>query len=216
MHAHVMNRHLSQQRAALVLDSREVSRKLWHMTPGILILGLPLVRKFEPFFSHLPAVIVGFTIVLFVLSLVHEKRFARPGEKSWAVSVWAFAATALLPLFAFPHHVEFSLTSLVILAFGDGAASLGGMALHGPALPWNERKTIAGTLSFFVCAAPCATWIYWVNSSAAVSFESAFFCGAAAAAAAAIAESIRSSINDNLRVGAAAATVLVLMHWIAV
>lgn len=213
MHAHVINRQLSHRRDRLALDSREVARKLWHMTPGALILGLPLVRDYRPFAHHLPALIVGFTAVLAALSLVHAKRFVRPGEQTWAVSVWAFAATALLPLLVFPNHVELALTALVILAFGDGAASLGGMALHGPALPWNEQKTFIGTLSFMICSAPCAVWIYWGISSPSVPVRTALFSGIAAAIVAALAESLRSSINDNIRVGAAATTMLVLVHW---
>ena len=197
----------------LVLDSREVARKLWHMTPGALILGLPLVGHYEPFTSHLPALIVIFTAMLFVLSLVHAKRFTRAGERDWATSVGAYAATALLPLIMFPGHVELALTALVILAFGDGAAALGGMALRGPALPWNEKKTLAGTLSFILCAAPCATWIYWGISSPHVSFEIALINGVAAAAVAAVAESIQSSINDNIRVGAAATSMLLMLQW---
>jgi len=214
MQIQAMHRQLSHRRDARTLDSREVARKLWHMTPGFLILGLPLVRNHGLFASHLPALVVVFTFVLFVLSLVHESRFTRPGEKSWAVSVGAYAATALLPLLAFPGHVEFALTALVILAFGDGAASLGGMALHGPVLPWNEKKTIWGTLSFVVCAVPCATWVCWGISNPRVSFEFAVLCGIAAAAVAAVAESIRSAVHDNIRVGAAATSMLVLLHWV--
>src|SRR5579872_7246002 len=124
------------------------------MVPGALILGLPLLPHDGLIFSHLPAAIVLCTAVLFILSLVHAKHFTRPGERNWSTSVAAFAATALLPLILFPRHVELALTSLVILAFGDGAAALGGLGLRGPTLPWNENKTIAGTLSFIFCAAP--------------------------------------------------------------
>lgn len=203
MHTHAINK----------LDSREVSRKLWHMTPGVLIMGVPLLQDFPLIAYHLPALIVINTAILAVLSLVYAKRFSRPGERDWSVSVGAFAATALVPLIAFPGHVEIALTALVILAFGDGAAALGGMALHGPTLPWNENKTIAGTLSFIVCAVPCATWIYWGISNPRIPFEVALMCGIAVASVAAAAESIRSSINDNIRVGMAATSMLLALHW---
>lgn len=207
------SRRLENFGSGLVLDSREVARKLWHMSPGALIVGLPLVRNFNLVAHHLPALIVAFTAILSILSMVHAKHFIRPGERDWSVSVFAFAATALLPLIAFPGHVELALTALVILAFGDGAAALGGLALRGPTLPWNENKTFAGTLSFIVCAVPCATWIYWGISNPRVSFETALISGMAAVTVAAVAESIRSSINDNIRVGAAATSMLLLLHW---
>jgi len=183
------------------------------MIPGTLILGLPLLPPDGPVLSHLPALVVVFTAVLIVLSLVHAKRFMRPGERDWSTSVGAYAATVLLPLILFPGHVEISLTALVILAFGDGAAALGGQALRGPTLPWNEKKTFAGTLVFVVCAAPCAIWIYWGISNPHVPFEIALISAVAAVVVAAVAESVRSSINDNIRVGAAATCMLVLVHW---
>jgi dolichol kinase len=183
------------------------------MTPGALILGLPLLQRFPLVKFHLPALIVVVTALLAVLSFVHKRRFVRPGEQGWAVSVWAFVATALVPMIAVPGHVELSLTALVILAFGDGAASLCGMALRGPTLPWNGGKTIAGTLAFIVCAAPCAVWIYWGLSNPQVPMQTAWICGIVAVAMSAVAESIPSSINDNIRVGAAAMTALVLLHW---
>jgi dolichol kinase len=204
MHTHAINK----------LDSREVARKLWHMTPGLLILGVPLLRDFPLVAYHLPVLIVVNTAILAILSFIHAKRFSRPGERDWSVSVFAFAATALLPLIAFPGHVEIALTALVILAFGDGAASLGGMSLRGPALPWNAKKTVAGTLSFVVCAVPCATWIYWGITTPRVSMDTALISGLGATIVAAAAESMRSSINDNIRVGVAATSMLVALHWI--
>ena len=212
----VDSRPFDRVATGLELNSREVARKLWHMTPGALILGLPLVRHFPLVDYHLPALIVIFTGILLVASLVYAKRFTRPGERDWSVSVWAFAATALLPLIVFPSHVELPLTALVILAFGDGAAALGGLGLRGPALPWNEHKTIAGTLSFIVCAAPCATWICWGISSPGVPLKIALTSGIAAASVAAVAESIQSSVNDNIRVGATATSMLILLHLIMV
>lgn len=51
-------------------------------------------------------------------------------------------------------------------------------------------------------------------SRSQVSFENALIYGIAAAAVAAVAESIPSSINDNIRVGVAAMSMLILLHWI--
>src|SRR5262249_3708361 len=52
IHAHPIN-----SRSGLILDSREVARKLWHMLPGALILGLPLLQDFPLVAFHLPALI---------------------------------------------------------------------------------------------------------------------------------------------------------------
>jgi phytol kinase len=198
----------------LTLDARELARKLWHMGPGILALGLPLFLDLPLFQSHLNAIIVLATCLLFVLSLVHAKHLERPGERDWSTGVGAYAATVLIPLLAFPNDLQIAMSGMVILAFGDGAAALGGLALGGPPLPWNARKTLSGTLSFLICAAPMATWMFWGMADGKVSTETALLNGFAATAVAAIAESLPSTINDNIRVGAAGVTTLVFLHWL--
>ncbi len=116
-------------------------------------------------------------------------------------------------MLAFPGHCELALTALVILSLGDGAAALGGQLLHGPTLPWNSRKTVVGTLSFFACAAPAAAWVYWANADSGRTFLVALICALVASAVAAVAESVPSKINDNLRVGIAGTLSLLLTHW---
>jgi dolichol kinase len=201
--------------SAPALTTREVARKLWHMGPGMLVLWLPFVLD-SPFLElHLQAIIVLMTGFLFALSIVQARHFERPGERDWTTSVGAYAATVLIPVLAFPHDLYIALTGMVILAFGDGAAALGGMALHGPSLPWNSHKTFAGTLSFLVCAAPVATWIFWGMADGRASGEVALVNAVVATVAAALAESVPSTINDNVRVGAAAVGTLAYFHWLA-
>jgi dolichol kinase len=202
-------------RAVPRICAQELCRKLWHIAPGFLILGIPLVRPFEPFASYLPTVIVTVTAALVFFSWRHAAAMTRPGECDWGISVLAFAATGLVPLIAYPADCEVALTALVILSLGDGAAALGGQALGGARLPWNGRKTFAGTLAFVICAAPAAAWVYWANSDANTPFL--FVAGGALLATilAALAESAPSSINDNIRVGTASVLSAVMMHlWL--
>ena len=51
------------------------------------------------------------------------------------------------------------------LAFGDSAACIGGKLFGGRKLPWNEKKTWAGMLSFIVAAAPMATIAYFSEAN---------------------------------------------------
>jgi farnesol kinase len=195
------------------ISFRELSRKLWHIAPGALILGLPLLRPFEPFRSHLPAIIATVTIGLVLISWHYAAAMKRPGESGWGTSVLAFAATALVPLLAYPTHCEVSLMAIVILSLGDGAAALAGQTFACLPLPWNRRKTLAGTLAFVLCAAPAAAFVYWANCDAHVSFPVAI-CGALmATVVAALVESVPSAINDNIRVGSLAAVSAIMMHW---
>jgi dolichol kinase len=125
-------------------------------------------------------------------------------------------------LLLFPAHAELGLTVLAVLAFGDGSATLGGLLFDSRPLPWNRDKTWSGTLCFLLAAIPMASLIYWGESHNAealepgVSFATALFCGGSAAFVAAIAESLRSRINDNVRVGLAASVAVAATHALAV
>jgi dolichol kinase len=104
-----------------------------------------------------------------------------------------------------------------VLAFGDGSAYLGGKLLGGPRLPWNPDKSVAGSLSFVLIAAPMASLAYWNEArnpdGSSVPLLLAVLCGTAAAIVGSIAESWPTRITDNLRVGVAAAVSVVAAHF---
>jgi dolichol kinase len=110
-----------------------------------------------------------------------------------------------------------------VLAFGDGSATLGGLLLGGPTLPWNEGKSWSGLACFVVFGSLAASLAYWgethFNPEALgppVTLLTAVICGASAATASAIAESIPSRISDNIRVGVTAAVTVAIAHGLMV
>ena len=138
-------------------------------------------------------------------------------------AVAGYAASVLLTLIAFPGDAELGLTVLAVLAFGDGSATLGGLLIGGPKLPWNRDKTFAGLLCFLVVGGAMSTVVYWgetvMNSEALpprATILSALVCGGSATGVAAIVESVSSRINDNIRVGAAAAVTVTTAHGLVV
>jgi dolichol kinase len=120
----------------------------------------------------------------------------------------------MLVFVMFPGNVEFAGAAVAVLAFGDPAACLIGSALGRSPLPWNPRKSWAGSLGFFAVAAPPATLAYYYLAQPDVPMLQAAVCGVSAAFAAAIAESLRSRITDNLRIGLAAAVTVVAAHFL--
>src|SRR5581483_6049303 len=100
---------------------------------------------------------------------------------------------------------EIGLMTLIILAFGDGSATLTGLYFGGQPLPWNRRKSWTGTLCFVAIAAPIATLIYWAEARPAVPLATVALIATCTTAVCAVVESIPSRWNDNLRVGATAA-----------
>ena len=45
---------------------------------------------------------------------------------------------------------DIAILGVIALAFGDPTAYVFGKTFEGPRLPWNKRKTFAGTLSFMI------------------------------------------------------------------
>lgn len=207
--------------ASVSLDRREWSRKLWHMSAGLLSFIVPLVPFIKPEVtlysdSLMRAIIITTTVVWMLWSLSFFRKFIRPGESRYDAKVAGYILSVIGPLIAFPQHLQFGLTVLAILAIGDGAAGLIGMVVQGRKLPWNPEKTFAGSLGFVLCSAPAAALVFWISSSHSptpVPWVPALLIGCLASLTGAIAESWASKINDNLRVGIVAGLTLMLGHW---
>lgn len=200
------------------LCRQEWSRKIWHMSGGLLPFLCPLLPYYDQAAAfwgpnNVRLMIICPAILFVGLSLKYSKKFARSDEKNAGVAMGCYVFCVATMLLAFPQHLELGMTVLAILSIGDGAAGLVGMTLKGTRLPWNPRKTVAGTLGFIVFAAPLATAAYWCSAPKGVTWGTAFALGCLASAVAALAESWQSRLNDNFRVGFAAAMVMVVNQW---
>jgi len=128
-------------------------RKVFHTTVGVVfLLSIFLFDQFKWFYLF----VLGCGIVL---SYVMEKKPIRfikwfldrydkledivPGQ-----GPITFFAGALFSWFVFGW--EPAAVSIIVLSFGDPLAYVMGEAIGGPKIPWNRRKTVAGSLSFTV------------------------------------------------------------------
>lgn len=196
------------------LRKGEVLRKLLHISPGALPFLLHSIPHDDPLNPLALWCVTGLTVILTGVFLAFYPIVRRPGETGLLVTCLAYPATFLATMHLFPAHLEFACVVVVVLALGDGAAHIAGRSLGGRPLPWNTGKTWTGLLAFMVFAAPAAALAYWVEARPVVSPWTAIACGSAAAVAGAIAESARSRITDNLRIGiAAAAATIAVTYW---
>ena len=200
------------------LPSRELKRRFWHICPGLLAFGLQVVSHADPISPTLQLIIVGCCIAIAARILLGFRQIQRQGEGAGLAAVGGYALSVLLMAFLFPRHLELGLAVLAILAFGDGSATLVGLTFRGPRLWWNRAKSWSGLLGFVVIGSLMTAWIYWGEThnpeaaEPAVSFGLALLLTSPAVVAAALAESIRSRINDNIRVGVVAAIALIMLH----
>lgn len=202
------------------LPYREVKRRFWHICPGILAFGLHLFSHRDPISPTLCWIILGCCVVIGMRILAGFRQVRRRGEGAGVAAVAGYALSVLLTVLVFPGDLEIGVSVLSILAFGDGSATLLGMMFRGPRLPWNSAKSWSGLTGFTVVGTLMTSWIYWGETrnpeslSPAVSFLTAMLLVSPAVVAAALAESLRSRVNDNVRVGIVSAAVLASVHFL--
>ncbi|MCA9061164.1 MAG: hypothetical protein KDA85_21775 [Planctomycetaceae bacterium] len=200
------------------LTYREVRRRFWHMVPGVLGFVLHVVPHRDPISATLEVIFAGVCAVVGLRILLGFRQIQRQGEANGRTAVGGYVLSVLLTVLLFPRHLELGLSVLAILAFGDGSATLFGLMFRGPRLWWNRAKSWSGFLAFNLVGTLMAAWMYWgetLNPEAAdpaVTFVQAVGLVGPAVFAAALAESMRSRINDNIRVGVTSAVALALLH----
>ena len=198
------------------LTPHEWRRRMVHMSPGLLPVILLVCPHTDPIGWLVQLPILALTLGLVVFALKNEGLFVRSGEKSWATSVVSYGIITATLLMAFPAQPELGLAVTIIIAFGDGSATLAGLIFRGPRLPWNQAKSWIGLTAFLGCSIPLATLVYWAEARPGVSLWVALACIAPAAVAASLAESFPSRINDNIRVGVTAGLTILISHGMVV
>ena len=198
------------------LSPTEWRRRLLHILPGFLPIILWYVFHKDPLEWDCRAYLGGIVVGIGIATALQYHRIARRGEKSNPACILGYTIPIFTLLMFAPAHAELGLTVLAILSVGDGMATLGGLLLRGPRLPWNADKTWSGFLCFIVFAAPFAAIIYAGEARPLVSFGTAFTISTGAVLCSAILESIRSTINDNVRVGITSAVTLIIMQCVLV
>lgn len=191
----------------------EFLRKTLHISPGLLAFLLPLLPHEKPLPPQALFELTLITAVLTGIYIAARSLVARPGETDFYLTTLSYPAAVLGTLYAFPGAPELGAIVVVVLAFGDGSAYLGGKRIGGPRLPWNARKTWAGTLTFLVVAGPLAAIAYRGEAGDTTPWLAAILCGGGAAFLAALAESLPTRLSDNVRVGFTAAVSAALIHF---
>lgn len=180
------------------LSRGELLRKVVHMGVGGIAFA---VRFLGPAWSAVCAV----TAVLFNLLLLPRlggRNLWRQGEAAsgFALGIVLYPVTVLLLILAFWTRIEVAAAVWGILAFGDGMASVVGMTFGRAKLPWNPRKSWAGSLGYLLFGTAGATTLLLWTVPGRYSFAFALAVCAAATAFAALLESLPQGLDDNLGV----------------
>ncbi len=187
----------------------EDGRQLVHMAMG----GFAFLLRDLPWWAA--ALIAGGAVCFnaYALPRVAGRRLYRPGEltNGRTAGIVYYPISVLLLILAFPDRPDIAAAAWVIMAFGDGAATMVGHRLGGTRVPWNREKTVAGSVAFVVAGGAAGALLAWWCRAPLVPPPYAWFSLAAPVCAAIVAagvETVPIRLDDNLSVPAAAATVL--------
>lgn len=179
-------------------ETNEGLRKTLHILFGLFAFTL----KWLPWWM---AAIVAACAVLgnwLVLHRVVGRSVAR-NARGYDAGIVIYPVMVLLLIVVFRNSIHYAAIAWVLLAFGDGIATIAGR-MFGGSLPWNRRKSWSGLISFVLVGGAAALAVaYWLG------YERPFVV-LIATLVAAIAESLDLGVDDNIVVPFSAAVALVV------
>lgn len=155
-----------------------------------------------------------------ILPRIGGKGIWRPDERERgvAVGILLYPVAVLALVLAFREELWAAAAVWGIMAFGDGGATVAGQLIGGPRLSWNPRKTWAGLVSFVVFGTLGASILaIWTEGGSpgrlcSPSVVTLFFVVTLACA---LAESIPTTIDDNITVPLVGASLLALLWGVS-
>jgi uncharacterized protein (TIGR00297 family) len=181
------------------LQGSELLRKATHVGMGCIAFAL---RPLGPFW----AAVLGASALVFNLFLLHRiggRRMWREAELAagGAVGIVLYPLSVLLLILVFYRRLEIAAAAWGILAFGDGLATVFGIAWGRHRLPWNPAKSWVGSLAYvFWGTLAAAALLVWTAPERGYGWGFALAAAGAAALLAAALESLPQGLDDNLGV----------------
>ncbi len=199
------------------LSAAEGQRKLLHMAVG----GFALLLRVLSWQQAAGMAIAAFVFNWQLLPRIGGRRLWRDEEHAagYTRGMLIYPLAVLALILVFRRELWIVAAAWGFMAFGDGMAAVVGQAVRSPRLPWNARKGQSGLLAFVVCGtlagAALAGWTLKLPPSA---WFSPWMLGLILPAAllAALAESLPTTLDDNLTVplvGGVALGLLSLAEW---
>lgn len=184
----------------------EDRRQVVHIAMGGFAVLLPLMAWWQAIVLAVLAVLLN----LFGLQKIVGRRLFRPGERVGRLTsgIVLYPLSVLGLLLIFRNRLDIAAASWGILAAGDGMATIVGRRFPVARIPWNQAKSLGGSLAFFVFGGLAGVALAWWCRDTVVppAHPWFFFVAPLAGAAAAVAiETLPVSLDDNVSVSGAAA-----------
>jgi uncharacterized protein (TIGR00297 family) len=189
----------------------ELLRRLFHVGFGSCALLLRWLAGWQAALLALTAFVFNWQVLPRLGGRGMWRR--RELDCGWSPGMLAYPLAVLGLVLVFHDRLGLAAAGWGILAAGDGMASLVGLTVGGPRLPWHGRKSWSGFVAFVGCGTPAAALLWaWVArlplDPAADHWPRTLGVAFALAVACAVVESLPTAVDDNVMVPLAIAVLL--------
>jgi len=186
-------------------------RQLVHLGVGAFSLVLRFLLSWQAMILAGAAVVFNF----FVLPRLAVGKSISRDREAFFSGIRVYPISVLLLIVFFPMPIAAG--AWAILAVGDSFSNIVGRPLGKLKLPWNARKSWAGTIAFAATAIPAAAGLLWWTAQPPLAHPSVggagaiWACAVAGGLIGAAVESLDIPIDDNLSVSLASGVAMMLL-----
>ena len=181
-------------------ETNETLRKSIHIAFGFGAIALYWVPW------RIAAIVCAIAVLgnWLLLHRVFGKGVARH-ERGYDQGIILYPLAVGVLIVTFNWHIELAAIAWVILAFGDGFATLIGRAVPIARLPWNRTKSWGGVIAFLIAGSVAAVGITFLFGRPSIRVAMI------AVVVSAIIESLPSGVDDNITIPVAAGATLAVI-----
>ena len=177
--------------------TNETLRKSLHIAFGLFAFAL----KWLPWWAAAAVALAAVLGNRLALHRIFGRSVARD-ERGFDTGIVAYPIAVLLLILVFRERLHYAAIAWVLLAFGDGAATLAGRSARIASLPWNRAKSWGGFLAFVLAGGAGAFAVSWWLGYRDIEVI------VIAILVAAVVETLPLGVDDNITVPFAAAVAL--------
>jgi uncharacterized protein (TIGR00297 family) len=195
----VNNRHASYEQA----------RQAVHIAAG----GFALLFRYISWWEGALLAGIALAFNLYALPRMGGARLYRSPDvvRGYSGGILLYPISILLLILIFPNRLDIVAAAWGVLAVGDGMATIVGKKFGGRRLPWNQDKSIAGSVALFVFGAGAGSFLAWWCRPAQIPPPYLWYSlivPIIAALVAAAVETLPINLDDNVSVPGTAAAVM--------
>ncbi|MGC8572056.1 MAG: hypothetical protein ACP5LH_02130 [Candidatus Micrarchaeia archaeon] len=184
----------------------ETKRDIVHIILGIIIMFIFFILPFHTaIYATITLIFLGYLYNGIIPNLQSKsyrllKLFERNDTVYGLGALYLGAGTSLL--IGFIHNPQFLITALIALFFADPLATIFGINIRSPKLPYNKHKSILGTFVFFLVVSIFSYPIIGIYSLI-IGFVLAFI------------ESLDTIVDDNIAIAIGAILIYIIFLAVA-